>query len=286
MSAPTSAPNVDPDFSFVGSFSGVNLPSAFAGATSSEAGPSKRPTPSNPTGDHTNADSSPNGSSKRPKARTARACSSCNRQKLRCSGDIPCARCVSLKISDTCEYLPSLRGKTRKRRDRDDGSKRRREDGDSSMSPDGRPPGGPHQLLPHEMDNNMAMWKRDASLSHHGPQISALWGLDPPPKNPITLPPQPPSSYGSPLRPPPNLHSNAQNRSQPEKLTTLPLPGDSHNPLAVLAEASATAKSDNGVNSPEESKTAREPEEAYYAPLERRFKDEAPHIMSFIKVHE
>ena len=288
MSAPTSASKINSDLACPKSYDGVILPSAFAGAND-VAGPSKRPTPFDPSGDNHNAENSPNSSSKQQKSRTARACSSCNRQKLRCSGDKPCARCVSLKIEDDCEYLPSLRGKTRKRRDKDDGNKRRREDGDSSSSPDARPPGGPHQLLPHEMDNNMAMWKRDASISHHGPAISTLWGLDPPPKNPITLPPQPPSSYGSPMRPPSGIiphTNNVHNRSQLEKLTTLPLPGDSHNPLAVLAEASATAKSDNGVNSPEESNKARDPEEAYYAPLERSFKDEAPHIMSFIKVHE
>jgi hypothetical protein len=83
-----------------------------------------------------------------------------------------------------------------------------------------------------------------------------------------------------------------------DKLTTLPLPGDAHNPLAVLAEASATANPDSGgsptdivsvvgtagtgrTNGPGEKE-----EGGYYAPLDRTLKDEAPHIMSLINVHE
>jgi hypothetical protein len=71
-----------------------------------------------------------------------------------------------------------------------------------------------------------------------------------------------------------------------DKLTTLPLPGDVHNPLAVLAEASSTTKTFDP-NSPVVGLHEKEGEDkGYYAPLERVLKDEAPHIMSRIDVHE
>ncbi|WOO78104.1 Xylanolytic transcriptional activator xlnR [Vanrija pseudolonga] len=52
----------------------------------------------------------------KPKLRASRACSSCNRQKLRCDGQNPCGRCIGLGQAKVCEYLPSLRGKTRKKK--------------------------------------------------------------------------------------------------------------------------------------------------------------------------
>ena len=218
-----------------------------------------------------NAEGSKSTPGKPAAPRTARACSSCNRQKLRCDGQQPCQRCVSLKITELCEYLPSMRGKTRKRKKKDD---------EGSNSPS-QPPGGPHQVFPHHMDSDMAMWKRDASLSHKGPKNSALWGLQPPPKNPM----QRLNRSPSPVRVPGT--GSSMESSVAEKLTTLPLPGDPHNPLGLLAEASATAKSDHDPNSPQDTMRAnKEGEEAYYAPLDRVLKEEAPHIMSFIKVHE
>lgn len=91
-----------------------------------------------------------------------------------------------------------------------------------------------------------------------------------------------------------------------EGLTTLPLPGDMHNPLAVLAQASATAEDIAEDNGSVEEKSERYPRRreappdtassqtgerdreggGYYAPLDRVLKDEAPHIMSLINVHE
>ena len=71
-----------------------------------------------------------------------------------------------------------------------------------------------------------------------------------------------------------------------DKLTTLPLPGDAHNPLAVLAEASSTTHTFDA-KSPVTKMAGNEGEDkGYYAPLERVLKDEAPHIMSRIDVHE
>lgn len=76
-----------------------------------------------------------------------------------------------------------------------------------------------------------------------------------------------------------------------DQLTTLPLPGD-RNPLAVLAEASACAsgRSPSGVTSPDRRLHGEDQGlgegDVYYAPLARTLKDEAPHIMAHISVHE
>jgi hypothetical protein len=95
-------------------------------------------------------------------------------------------------------------------------------------------------------------------------------------------------------------------------LTTLPLPGDAPNPLAILSEASAHAIA----SMPSERESAggiggeRTPEfdglgpagtgasrgmtrdgdddggAAYYAPLERILRDQAPHIMTLIRAQQ
>jgi hypothetical protein len=103
-----------------GSFDPINLVSP-----SQEAGPSRTPrsnsfasTREAIPSPHYPGQSQENGEKEKP--RTARACSSCNKQKLRCDGGRPCSRCSGLGIQASCEYLPSLRGKTRKRKaDRD-----------------------------------------------------------------------------------------------------------------------------------------------------------------------
>ena len=232
-----------------------------------------------------NHPSGSNDPAAKPTARASRACTSCNRQKLKCDGGKPCCRCVQLKVKSSCVYLPSLRGKTRKRKPADE---------DDGAGSDGRP-GGPTQMYPHKMDSDMAMWRRDASLNHTGPAISALWGMDPPPDKVIKEVPRPPTFDETPTTSglsPMDNYERRRHAQLAEKLTTLPLPGDAHNPLAVLAEASATANSDHDPNSPHStvptSKSGKVGDRAggYYAPLERTLQDEAPHIMSFIKVHE
>lgn len=47
--------------------------------------------------------------------RIAKACSACSRQKLRCDGANPCARCQSIGGVE-CVYLPSMRGKIKRKR--------------------------------------------------------------------------------------------------------------------------------------------------------------------------
>lgn len=71
-----------------------------------------------------------------------------------------------------------------------------------------------------------------------------------------------------------------------DKLTTLPLPGDGHNPLAVLAEASMGLEQDAASPGIKRDAGEERKEESYYAPLERTLKDEAPHIMRFLSFTE
>lgn len=217
----------------------------------------------------------PNDPSRKP--RTARACSSCNKQKLRCDGGRPCSRCTGLGMQNTCEYLPSLRGKTRKRKaDRD---KQKDQGGQGHgygqarvESQDGRRgsesifEGTKHK--PEYFD----MWQQENALATTVPRNSTLWGEDRRPASPIRNVPIP----------------NPSPRMGIDNLTTttLPLPGDAHNPLAVLAEASSTSNPFDPLSPANNYGRKEGDDKGYYAPLERVLKDEAPHIMSRIDVHE
>jgi hypothetical protein len=226
---------------------------------SQEAGPSRSPRSNSFTsareaiaspnvGSHTTQDGADSN-----KPRTARACSSCNKQKLRCDGGKPCSRCAGLGIQASCEYLPSLRGKTRKRKaDRD---KERESDGNEILN--GKRNRGEY----------FDMWQKENALATTVARNSTLW-----------------KDEGRP--PSPGRRISSSPRMSVDKLTTLPLPGDVHNPLAVLAEASSTTHSFDP-KSPVNRFAGNEGEDkGYYAPLERVLKDEAPHIMSRIDVHE
>jgi len=223
---------------------------------SQEAGPSRSPRSTSfgstreaiPSPTHAGR-SADNGDKEKP--RTARACSSCNRQKLRCDGARPCSRCAGLGIQTSCEYLPSLRGKTRKRKaDRD------KEQAGNEILNGKRNPG-----------ENFELWQKENALATTVARNSTLWAKE--------------------RRPPsPSANISTSPRMSVDKLTTLPLPGDVHNPLAVLAEASSTTNVYDP-KSPIVGLKGKEGEDrGYYAPLERVLKDEAPHIMSRIDVHE
>jgi hypothetical protein len=109
------------------------------------------------------------------------------------------------------------------------------------------------------------LWQKENKLADTVPRNSTLWADD-------RRPPSPSSNIGQ------------SPRMSVDKLTTLPLPGDVHNPLSVLAEASANPVDPR---SPVAGLKGKEAEDkGYYAPLERVLKDEAPHIMSRINVHE
>lgn len=213
---------------------------------SQHAGPSRSPQSTSIASAHAVSPVAP-PQSETDKPRTARACSSCNKQKLRCDGGRPCSRCAGLGTQTRCEYLPSLRGKTRKR-------KADREGGSVTEILEGKKNKGEY----------FDLWQKENKLAETVPRNSTLWADDRHSPNPrIDVNPHRPSI---------------------DKLTTLPLPGDVHNPLSVLAEASVNPVDPHSPVSAFRGKEAED--KGYYAPLERVLKDEAPHIMSRIDVHE
>ena len=223
------------------------------GSPSQEAGPSRSPRSNSfasargPIPSPQAGRSADNGDKEKPRA--ARACSSCNKQKLRCDGGRPCSRCSGLGIQTSCEYLPSLRGKTRKRKaDRD------KEQAENEILNGKRNRG-----------ENFDMWQKENALATTVARNSTLWAD---------------------VRRPPSPLAASSPRMSVDKLTTLPLPGDVHNPLAVLAEASSTTNIYDPKSPVAGLKGKDGEDQGYYAPLERVLKDEAPHIMSRIDVHE
>jgi hypothetical protein len=315
-----------------GTFKSPSLPPRRASLASPLPSPSSVPSapvgPAGPSGERESGPSqavslslSLSDPSAKPKVRASRACSSCNRQKLRCDGGKPCSRCVSLKTEDACEYLPSLRGKTRKRKDRSGGAKAGGDDSDErktrrrTTSPDSLRDLRDRDDGVRGLDENeqFQRWKRDTALAQTGARNSTLWGPEPPPPPPTITNTTAAAARAGSFHSSPGSRPRLDSKSTPlemrgsnpnsiDKYTTLPLPGDAHNPLAVLAEASATAHSDTGA-SPHDAmlgglgsgsggahgpgQTGMEGEEAgYYAPVERAQTNEAPHIMSLINVHE
>lgn len=137
-----------------------------------------------------------------------------------------------------------------------------------------------------------AMWHKDSALASHGPRNSAIWRDAPSPEFELGL---------SPMS---VLSGQLQHKERmPENLATLPLPGDLHNPLAVLVQASAAAEGgresgdgqvgdeacqhdvETGVEQGDHNGEGEE-RRGYYAPLSLMPKDEAPHMLSLINVHE
>lgn len=130
-----------------------------------------------------------------------------------------------------------------------------------------------------------ALWHKNSALAVNGPRNSAIWAEDDHDQpddstHPAGVSPVTQLSGGG---------AAHRERDIADRLTTtLPLPGDIHNPLAVLAQASATASGEEQPNPESDDGVAvgGEQERGYYAPLDRVLKDEAPHIMSLIDVHE
>lgn len=240
--------------------------------------------------------------------RTTRACAACSKHKVRCTGGLPCARCSVLKSE--CLYLPSLRGKTRKRKTRPEGDENTRkaapsislETPSSSMGIRDAIVSQPHLRKEDisgeniEREADFAAWSRDNLLFQNGPRNSVLWEED-------TL----------------NLYSDSVKLGQSsrqtvcspdlinkvstvdDKLTTLPLPGDALNPLSVLAEASAHARRKTNGDIPQVPlppvkenggvdrvfpKDPADVESTFYAKLDRVLKEDAPHIMTLISTQE
>lgn len=239
------------------------------------ASPAASPSSSSPNGVRTPTTNVP--PSKAPRA--SRACASCNRQKLRCDGGRPCTRCTTSGLEESCEYLPSLRGKTRRKKTETERiAKRKERAAEESES----------ERLG---SSSRARGDPGSSAGDQSRRPSDLWGLQAPPDQVIKRQPSPiPAVKTSAI----NLLSSEPTSSTrwsepPEKLTTLPLPGDSHNPLAVLAEASASALPEQGAAASagqRQRSTSATRVEGYYAPLERPRIMEAPHIMNYITIEE
>lgn len=215
--------------------------------------------------------------------RITRACGSCSRQKVRCDGGHPCGRCTALKQPEACEYRPSMRGKTRKRKTRPRQNGINEEEEDVDRRPTGDRLGGDVVRDNEERERHYASWKRTNSLCEQGIPNTAVWGDATKRENAgLPIPAADPA-----------LALN-------HRLTTLPLPGDAPNPLAMLAEASASAQAAQAsppgatlaasslLGAPPSRSTAHQDEstDAYYAPFQKRLKDDAPHIMTLISVSE
>ena len=230
--------------------------------------------------------------SRRGKVRISRACTACSKVKLRCDGGQPCGRCASLQ-SESCTYLPSMRGKTRRKKSEGDGEdlheptgkerqKRPRKisvEADSQQWVNGK--------VMTDMKRDFAMWKQDEGWVQSGPRNASLW------QN-TTL--NSPTRSKDTTRHVENDHDRGTPTDiiAPDKLTSLPLPGDAHNPLAVLAEASGHSAAAphsplRRAQSLMADQFARKTDgdtRNYYSPLARSLRDDAPHVMALISVHE
>ena len=274
----------------------------------------------------------------KPRMRISKACTPCRKVKLKCNGGNPCGRCAALSLPlDECTYPPSLRGKTRRKKAEIEAERRAKQASGSVQTKAGR-----HSIAGSEpsasivanhrssvfsrpsrgedatkwdegwtmrqMKEDFAKWKHDEELVNTGPRNANLW------LNPVEgrgsvssssqyPAPQATSSTNQHFISPSSLTLGLDTDPIPDRYTTLPFPGDAHNPLGVLAEASASADnvgtkdvpspspfqptggpgsrpaSDNGDGADRES-------HGYYVPLERVLKKDAPHIMSLISVHE
>lgn len=187
--------------------------------------------------------------------RAQRACSICSRAKIRCNGQMPCGKCIALGQPGGCVYLPSMRGKTRKRkadREREPSSIQSK----TQESPDTLPDDAVSRSNP-DREADFALWKWNAGIS--APSTSALW-----PSNP-------------------NIEPSEANTKTVlngvDAVTTFPLPGDAPNPLATLAEACATTTSKTKRLRPDD-------DDRFYAPVAKVLKTDAPHIMTIISVQE
>lgn len=185
-------------------------------------------------------------------------------------------------MQGTCEYLPSLRGKTRKRKADRDKLQKEQGQGQSQSQSQGRhgrddsqdERRGSESIFEgkRHKPEYFDMWQKENALATTVPRNSTLWGED---RGPV-----------SPKRNAPNIDPSPRMNIDNLTTTTLPLPGDAHNPLAVLAEASSTSNPFDPLSPMNGYRGKEGDDKGYYAPLERVLKDEAPHIMSRIDVHE
>lgn len=280
---------------------------------------------------------SPSQPGRAPRMRISKACTPCRKVKLKCDGGNPCGRCSSLKLPvDGCTYPPSQRGK--KRRKKAEIEAERRANTTNGISPSslmrsaaagghtfldglgstqsqgsGRGSGGVTRWdagrTMRNMKEDFAKWKHDEDLTVNGPRNASLWRNVDSFSRGTAGPRSPPRASTSALKhqftssSALGLDNDIDDNLVPDRYTTLPFPGDAHNPLGVLAEASATAgkTTSDGLPSPspfqptggpgtrpesEERDQAEQSSRGYYTPLERVLKRDAPHIMSLISISE
>jgi hypothetical protein len=219
-------------------------------------------------------------------------------------------------MDNYCVYPPSMRGKTRRKKTEIDADRLAQND-DSAQLPtlERSSQKRPRSRLSREPENqgldrrqwdqgwtmssmkgDFEKWKDYEEQTVNGPRNHSLWSngeLDhSKPRGPVAISS---TSNSQSFRPPST--SSLGHDIVPDRYTTLPYPGDAHNPLGVLAEASATAGiADEGNISPSPFQPTGgpgdrpDPEEGelngYYVPLERVLKKDAPHIMSLISISE
>jgi hypothetical protein len=245
--------------------------------------------------------------------RVSKACTPCRRVKLKCNGETPCGRCSTLNLSiHECVYPPSLRGKTRRKKveieadrlaqditDRPlQTSLKRLRAGDTDKDKEER---DVRQWdagwTMRSMKEDFAKWKHDEELAVNGPRNDNIWNHDGRPSSTGVQNGSMPRTRNRPFVSPPR--SSLDREVLPDRYTSSPFPGEGHNPLGVLAEASATAG--NAPTSPSPFQPTGGPGDkpddddgegedqgsrGYNVPLGRVLKKDAPHIMSLISISE
>lgn len=204
--------------------------------------------PSTVIAEHAEIDKSPTSSHEadldhKPKSRASRACSSCNRQKLRCDGGKPCTRCTTNQISEGCEYLPSLRGKTRKRKIRP--AEKAESPPRKAIKAESPPrevetPIKKREALPAIFGSQLAYWKNDSvNRQTPLPGVRSLNRLISARNDAVDHPSNRPTWKLPPISPrvSNDLHPQQPALSILSSLSTI-RDAPSSNPLAVLAEAS------------------------------------------------
>ena len=291
---------------------GSNQPRAWSGVSPNGTAiqPEQTQTPGSSRSGSINLDrtlDSPAGTSKTsakgPRIRVSKACTPCRRVKLKCNGETPCGRCSALNLPmDDCIYPPSLRGKTRRKKMEIEADRTSHDIADTSREESLKrsKPNIEGQRDTRQWDagwtmssmkEDFAKWKHDENLTVHGPRNDHIWrhahsslhgGQSAPTANSGPLAPAGPSPR----------------QELPDQYTTSNILAEEHNPLGVLAEASATAG--NAATSPSpyqhrrgpgeqpegENGKGEEEESGYYVPLDRVLKKDAPHIMSLISISE
>lgn len=273
-----------------------------------------------------NASASPSLLDK-PRIRISKACTPCRKVKLKCNGGNPCGRCLALSLPvEECTYPPSLRGKTRRKKAEIEAERRANLANGTGQSKSSRKSTRPDisndtssvfrpsrtqdsskwddGWTMRQMKEDFAKWKHDEELVNSGPRNANLWHNPAEHRKSTSSSRLPGAKHAATSAntciSPSSL--GLDNDPIPDRYTTLPFPGDAHNPLGVLAEASASAGNvgTKDVPSPSpfqptggpgsrpvsEDGNGGEDSQGYYIPLERVLKKDAPHIMSLISVHE